>query len=354
MQEPNTRASAIRVETETSTPETTRLTEERIHLSEGKRVITLEAQALTQLSDMLDDQFAQAVCHLREISGRIIVTGVGKSGLVGGKIAATLSSTGSPALFVHAGDASHGDLGMITPDDAIVAISNSGETGELLSIINYAKRFDITVIAITQNPKSTLAQFAQFTLLLPQTPEACGLGVAPTTSTTATMALGDALAVSLLTRRGFSVNDFGVFHPGGSLGRLLLRVEDLMHGGETLPICHLNTPVSDALITITNKRLGCVGVVGDDNRLTGIITDGDLRRHMSGDLLRQTAGAIMSRSPKVAHPKQLASEILMILNKHKITNMFVVNPETHCPIGVIHIHDLLEQTRSSPKATKGS
>ncbi len=354
MHERNIHPAQTSVDSQTTSPDTAHMTEECIHLSEGKRVIALEAEALAKLSEMLDDQFAKAVRHLRSISGRIIVTGVGKSGLVGSKIAATFSSTGSPALFVHAGDASHGDLGMITPDDAIVAISNSGETGELLHIINYAKRFDITVIGITQNPQSTLAQFAHFTLLLPKTPEACGLGVAPTTSSTATMALGDALAVSLLTRRGFSVNDFGVFHPGGSLGRLLLRVEDLMHGGDTLPTCHVNTPVSDALLIITNMRLGCVGVVDDAGHLTGIITDGDLRRHMSGNLLTQTAGDIMSRSPKVAHPKQLASEILMILNKHKITNMFVVNPETHAPIGVIHIHDLLEQTRPNPSTNKGT
>jgi len=316
----------------------------RAHIDEGKRVISLEATALTELGRNLDATFGEAVETLSTITGRIIVTGVGKSGLVGAKIAATLSSTGTPSLFVHAGDASHGDLGMITPNDALLAISNSGETAELAHVINYAKRFDILLIAITQNPVSTLGAAARYALLIPQTPEACGLGVAPTTSSTATLALGDALAVSLLTKRGFSVNDFGVFHPGGSLGRLLVRVDELMHKGSQLPVCHQDTPLSEALITMTNKRLGCVGVLDDAERLIGIITDGDLRRHMSSDLPTQPAHKVMTANPKVAHPKQLANEILMVLNKHKITNMFVVDTETHKPLGVVHIHDLLGQT----------
>ncbi|USO01496.1 MAG: KpsF/GutQ family sugar-phosphate isomerase [Alphaproteobacteria bacterium] len=315
------------------------------HIAEGRRVISLEAKALTELSHTLDVSFGEAVEAVSTITGRIIVTGVGKSGLIGAKIAATLSSTGMPALFVHAGDASHGDLGMITPNDAILALSNSGETSELVHVINYAKRFGILLIAITQNPQSTLAKAAHYCLLLPQTPEACGLGVAPTTSSTATLALGDALAVALLTKRGFSVNDFGVFHPGGSLGRLLVRVDALMHKGEQLPVCHKDTPLSEALITMTRKRLGCVGVLDDEGRLIGIITDGDLRRHMSKDLPTHPAHKVMTPSPKVAHPKQLANEVLLTLNKYKITNIFVVDSTTYKPLGVLHIHDFLGQSR---------
>lgn len=326
---------------------TQQITDEiQIHISEGKRVIGLEAEALLKLRDMLDGAFGRVVAELSRIQGRIIVTGVGKSGLVGSKIAATLSSTGSPALFVHAGDASHGDLGMITDQDVVVAISNSGETSELSHIINYTKRFDIPLIAITQKADSSLAKAAAHTLLLPETPEACGLGVAPTTSSTATLALGDALAVSLLTKRGFSMNDFGVFHPGGSLGRLLLRIEDVMHSGNEIPLCHQDTPLSEALITMTNKRFGCVGVCDAEDRLIGIITDGDLRRHMSADLPLQLAHQVMTKSPKVAHPKQLANEILMIFNKHQITNMFVVDPESGKAVGVIHIHDLLKHAKA--------
>ena len=319
------------------------------YIQEGKRVVSMEAKALAELADSIDAEFAKVVALFYRLVGRIVVTGVGKSGLIGAKIAATLSSTGSPSFSVHACDAAHGDLGMITPDDAVLAISKSGESKELLEIIHYANHVGIPLIAITQNANSTLGRAARHCLLLPsETPEACGLGVAPTTSSTATLALGDALAVALLKARGFTMADFGALHPGGSLGRLTLRMEDLMHCGDELPICTVSTPVGQALITITRNRMGCVGVVNEAGSLVGIITDNDLSHHMAqskdGNFLSKSARSIMSRVVAVAHPKHIANIVLKTLKQQNLSSIFVVEPNSNnLPVGIIHIQDLFEQ-----------
>jgi len=308
------------------------------HVASGRRVLELEAKGLTSLSEALNGDFAYAVETLGKVTGRIVVSGMGKSGHVGAKIAATLASTGSAAFFVHPAEASHGDLGMIAKDDAVIAISNSGESRELADVVDYTRRFGIPLIAITRRADSTLGQAADINLLLPDVAEACPLGLAPTTSTTATLALGDALAVALLERKGFSASDFQVYHPGGKLGQTLLRVSDIMHSGDELPLVPPETPMPDALIEMTAKRFGCVGVL-EAGKLTGVITDGDLRRHMAPDLLEQTAGVVMTKAPKSTGPNVLASEALRVMNAGQITSLFVV--EDGAPLGIVHIHDFL-------------
>jgi arabinose-5-phosphate isomerase len=276
---------------------------------------------------------------IEKTSGRVIVTGMGKSGHIARKIAATLASTGQPAFFVHPAEASHGDLGMITPQDVVLALSNSGETPELSNLIQYASRFSIPLIAITSGKDSLLAQAASVILLLPNMREACPMGLAPTTSTTAMMALGDTLAITLLRQRGFSDQDFQTLHPGGKLGRKLLRVSDLMHKGEDMPVTREETIMSQVILIMTEKRLGCVGVLDNHGKLVGIITDGDLRRHMSPSLLSQTAKDIMTLDPKTISSKALAVEALAIMNESKITNLFVVDEVNPC--GIVHVHDFL-------------
>ncbi|MCK5620971.1 MAG: KpsF/GutQ family sugar-phosphate isomerase, partial [Alphaproteobacteria bacterium] len=258
-------------------------------LDSARRVLRLEAEGIGALAESLGDAFIAALDLLHDVKGRAIVTGMGKSGHVARKIAATMASTGTPAQYVHPGEASHGDLGMITPADVVLALSNSGETSELRDLLEYTRRNAIPLIAITSRAGSTMDEMADVTLLLPATPEACPMGLAPTTSTTASLALGDALAVSLLERKGFSPQDFQVFHPGGKLGQTLLRVSDLMHKGDAMPLCAADTPMKEAILAITAKSFGCVGVLDADGRLTGVVTDGDLRRHMEFDLLNQPA-----------------------------------------------------------------
>ncbi len=303
------------------------------------RVLALESEALQALCTTLDDRFDAAVDQLCQIGGRIVVTGMGKSGHVARKIAATLASTGSPALFVHPAEASHGDLGMIDRDDAVVALSNSGETGELSDIVAYTRRFAIPLIAITRRARSSLGDQANIVLELPPAPEACPLGLAPTTSTTMMMSLGDALAIALLERRGFTEADFRNLHPGGQLGRSLLRVSDLMHAGTGIPLSFPDTPMSDVILEMTAKRLGCVGIVDTDGCLTGVITDGDLRRHLSPALLSEPAETVMSPMPKTIRPNALAAEALGTMNHNSITSLFVLDQGR--PLGVIHIHDIL-------------
>ncbi|WP_158047985.1 KpsF/GutQ family sugar-phosphate isomerase [Skermanella pratensis] len=303
------------------------------------RVLRLEAEALIDLAAGLDASFGRAVGLLGRITGRVVVTGMGKSGHVARKIAATLASTGTPALWVHPGEASHGDLGMIAKDDAVIALSNSGDTAELADIVAYAKRFRIPLIGITRRIQSSLAEQSDVALILPASPEACPLGLAPTTSTTMMMALGDALAVALLERRGFSAADFKVFHPGGQLGRQLLRVTELMHKGADLPLAPLDIRVCDAILVMTAKSFGCVGLTGPDGRLAGIITDGDLRRHMNPDLLGRPAASVMTADPKSIRPSALAGEALGIMNAMAITSLFVTDDGR--PVGIIHIHDCL-------------
>jgi len=308
-------------------------------LESARRVLKLEAEGIAALDAALGDRFVDALEILYTAKGRVIVTGMGKSGHVARKIAATLASTGTPAQFVHPGEASHGDLGMIVPADVVLALSNSGETSELRDLLQYTRRFGIPLIAITGRANSTLDEMADVTLLLPTTPEACPMGLAPTTSTTVSLALGDALAVALLERRGFSPDDFHILHPGGKLGQSLLRVADLMHKGDSVPICDAGMAMAEAIPYMTAKSFGCVAVVDADGNLAGVVTDGDLRRHMQEGLLDRTAGDVMTATPKTIRPQALAAEALALMNAHSITGLFVV--EAGRPIGIIHIHDCL-------------
>ena len=302
-------------------------------------VLDQEIKGLQALKESLGKLFIDAVEVLSGTKGRIVLSGMGKSGHIGRKIAATMASTGTPALFVHPGEASHGDLGMITKDDAVILLSNSGETAELADIINYTRRFGITLIGMVRRDTSVLVDSADIALILPAIPEGSPTG-APTTSTTMMLALGDALAIALLERRGFSPEDFHVFHPGGKLGAALLKVENLMHRGDTIPLARGDTPMSDILIEITTKSMGCIGIVDDTKKLLGIVTDGDLRRHMSPELLGLAAKEVMTANPLTARSGMLASQVLAIMNERKITNLFVVNEEKTV-VGIIHIHDCL-------------
>lgn len=310
-------------------------------IATARRVLRTEGAALSQMADEIGDAFARAVEALGKIDGRVVVTGMGKSGHIARKIAATMASTGTPAQFVHPAEASHGDLGMVTRADALLALSNSGNTAELGDVLAHAKRLSLPIIAITARAPSALADAATATLLLPAAEEACPMGLAPTTSTTATMAMGDALAVALLERRGFSTDQFRALHPGGTLGRRLLLVRDVMH--TEIPLVDTDTPMSQALVAMTSKSFGCVGVRGTDGSLVGIITDGDLRRHMSGDLLHQPAAAIMTAEPRTIRAQALAVEALAVMNDNQITSLFVL-PADHnhsAPVGIVHIHDCL-------------
>ena len=307
----------------------------------AQRVLELEGNALAALSEALDETFVETIDRLHAVTGRIIISGMGKSGHIARKIAATLASTGSPAQFVHPGEASHGDLGMITGKDAVLALSYSGQTTELSDLVAYTRRYDIPLIGITGRRGSALSEAADVTLILPQMPEACPMGLAPTTSTTMALGLGDAIAIALLERRGFSAEDFQVFHPGGALGKRLLKVADIMHGEAELPLCTPDCPMAEAILTMTAKRFGCVGVVDDSGALSGIITDGDLRRHMDNDLLGQRAGDVMTGKPKTIRPQALAVEALRMMNmtERPFTSLFVVENEQ--PLGIVHIHDCL-------------
>ena len=313
----------------------------------AKRTIEAERAGLAALQEALDDGLAQPfadavtlIRHATDRNGRVIVTGMGKSGHIARKVAATLASTGSPAFFVHPAEASHGDLGMVTAGDVIFAMSKSGETTELRSLLEYSRRFEIKLIAVTAWPESTLARQADIVLALPQAEEACPHGQAPTTSTLMQLALGDALAIALLEDRGFRPEDFHGLHPGGRLGANLHFVSDVMHGGEAVPLVPLGAPMRDAIMTITSKRLGCVGVVDGNGALAGIITDGDLRRHLAGpNLLVRRVDDVMTRTPKTIGPEALVGAALDLLNQTEITVLFVV--EGGRPVGILHMHDLL-------------
>lgn len=308
----------------------------------ARSVLATEAAGLRALAAALDASFGLAVERLASASGRVVVSGMGKSGHVARKIAATFASTGTPALFVHPAEASHGDLGMIVAGDAVLALSNSGETAELADLVAHTRRFALPLVAITARAGSTLASAADVALLLPAAAEACPMGLAPTTSTTMQMALGDALAVALLTRRGFTAADFRQFHPGGKLGARLRRVRELMHAGDAVPLAPLDLPMDRALLVITEKHFGCLGVLGHDGRLVGIVTDGDLRRAMGPGLLQQTVADVMTHAPRTIGPDALAAEALHAMNARErpITALFVVDREGR-PAGILHIHDLL-------------
>ena len=311
----------------------------------GSALRTLEAEAsgvtalAAAIGDGLGSSFVAAVELIRAAKGRVIVTGMGKSGHVGRKVAATFASTGTPAFFVHPGEASHGDLGMITSDDIIMALSWSGETAELKNMIDYSRRFRIGLIAVTAESASTLATSADVALVLPQAREACPHNLAPTTSSLMQLALGDALAIALLESRGFTAADFGLLHPGGRLGALLKFTRDVMHSGISIPLVPRGSKMSTAVLEMSAKGFGCIGITGGDGTLVGIVTDGDLRRHMRDDLLNARVEEVMTHAPKTIRPEQLVSEALELLNAMKITALFVV--EAGRPIGIVHIHDLL-------------
>ena len=310
-------------------------------LDVARSVLATEAAGLHALAASLDAMFDRAVTLLAACDGRIVVSGMGKSGHVARKTAATLASTGSPAIFVHPAEASHGDLGMVQPGDAVVLFSNSGETTELADLVAHAKRFGMPLVAVTGRRLSTLANAADVVLLLPQAPEACAVTAAPTTSTTMQIALGDALAVALLTRRGFTATDFLAYHPGGRLGAQLRRVGDLMHTGKAVPLAERDTPMEQVLLEMTGKGFGCVGVL-EGGRLAGIVTDGDLRRAMGPDLLTRPVHAVMTRKPRTIGPGALAAEALRAMNAgdRRITSLFVVDT-SGAPVGILHVHDLL-------------
>jgi arabinose-5-phosphate isomerase len=307
------------------------------------RTLEAEAEGVTALAAALQSDlagaFLAAVDTIAKAKGRLIVTGLGKSGHIGRKIAATFASTGTPAFFVHAAEASHGDLGMITGDDVILALSWSGEQPEMKNLITYAKRFRIPLIAMTADADSTLGQAAEVALTLPKAREACPHNLAPTTSSVMLLALGDALAIALLEGRGFTSTDFSVLHPGGKLGAMLTHVRDLMHKADAVPLKPIGTKMSDALVEMSSKGFGCVGIVDHRGQVVGIVTDGDLRRHMRPDLMTASVDEVMTKNPKTISPGLLASEALEILNSSKITALLVT--EAKKPIGIVHLHDLL-------------
>lgn len=312
---------------------------DRSDLRAARRALAFAAAGIEALSASLDERFIAALDCFAAVPGRVIVTGMGKSGHVGRKIAATLASTGTPAFFVHPGEAGHGDLGMITGDDAVLAISNSGETPELAHVVSYCRRASIPLVAMTRNARSSLGEAADIVLLLPDSPEACPIGLAPTTSTSMTLALGDAIAMALLERKGFTAEHFHVFHPGGALGRKLRRVGDVMHGNGAMPLVDADQPMAEALRVMSEKRFGCVGVIDATGRLVGIFTDGDLRRKMSAELPEMRAGAAMTPDPITIRPQALVAEALAVMNARSILALFAV--EEGRPVGILHIHDCL-------------
>ena len=308
-------------------------------LATGRRVIAREAEALNILGASLDDSFGRAVEMIMAATGRVIVSGMGKSGHIARKIAATFASTGTPAQFVHPAEASHGDLGMVTKGDVVLVLSNSGETSELADIVAHTRRFGIPLIGVAARADSTLLRQADVAIVLPDAPEACETGIVPTTSTTMTLALGDALAIALMEHRAFTPEHFRLFHPGGKLGAKLLRVRDLMH--TDLPLIGADRPMSEALLAISQKGFGVVGVTDPNGHIVGIVTDGDLRRHMDG-LLSLTAGAVMTRRPKMIAPDALAEQAVAMMNDRKITCLFVSAPaQPDVALGIVHIHDFL-------------
>ena len=318
------------------------LAESLSDLDVARQVLSAEAAGLRALAGALDEGFIRAVDVLASASGRIVVSGMGKSGHVARKIAATLASTGTPALFVHPAEASHGDLGMIVPGDALLVVSNSGETPELADLVAHGRRFGIPLVAITAKSGSALARAADSVLLLPDANEACPMGLAPTTSTTMQMALGDALAVALLTRRGFTAADFRQVHPGGRLGARLRRVRELMHTDDAVPLVSPDTCMDRALLVMTEKRFGCLGVVDQSGALYGIVTDGDLRRHMGPELLSRAVRDVMTANPRTIEPDALAGDALRLMNApdRPITALFVVDLGLRVR-GILHVHDLL-------------
>jgi len=308
-------------------------------LNRAKKTLSTEIKEIQNLSKILNDNFYKAVILLSKVKGRVIVTGIGKSAHIGNKIAATLTSTGTASYFIHPTEASHGDLGGIKKTDCVLVISNSGETSELNNIINYTKRFDIPLISISSNSKSLLNKNSRIGILYKKPIEACPLNLAPTSSTTISLVIGDCLAMALLEFKGFNSNQFKNFHPGGNLGKDLKKISDIMHKGKSLPLAKKKDKMTKTLITMTKKSFGCVGVINDGQKLIGIITDGDLRKKMNNKLFNLTASEIMTKKPTTVDKNMLVGEVLNIMNTKKITNLFIC--EKNKPIGIIHIHDLL-------------
>lgn len=317
------------------------MTAENRDIISAKRTIDKEIEALRMMEDQLDDTLSQALDVLQKTKGRVIITGMGKSGHIARKISATMASTGTPSFFVHPAEASHGDLGMLTDEDCVIAISNGGESKELSDILVYCKRFGIPLIAITKNPESSLGKAGDIILRLPDDGEACPLGLAPTSSTTATLVLGDILCVALLERKGFTKTDFKQRHPGGKLGSVLTKVSDIMHKGDEIPLVPANTSMQEAMLVMTTKMLGCVGILTDNGELEGIITDGDLRRCLTPDVLTKKVSDVMTHNPKTIEPDVLAAEALKVMNTtgKGITQLFVI--QDNKPIGIVHMHDCL-------------
>jgi len=311
-------------------------------INRAKQTLSTELTALKDLSKILNNNFYKAVSLINKTKGRVIVTGVGKSAHIGNKIAATLTSTGSPSFFIHATEASHGDLGGIKKNDCIIAISNSGETSELNNIINFSKRFNIPLVSISSNSKSSLYKNSTVSILYKKPIEACPLNLAPTSSTTICLVIGDCLAMSLLELKGFKSKQFKNLHPGGNLGKDLKKISEIMHTGKSLPLAVYSEKMSKTLITMTKKSFGCIGVINKQNKLIGIITDGDLRRNMNNNLINKTASDLMTKNPTKAEENLLVSEALNIMNTKKITSLFVCKKNK--PIGIVHIHDLLRLT----------
>ena len=314
-------------------------------IEKAKQVLKIESEAIQALINRIDDTFVKTVELLDKCKGRVVITGIGKSGIVGKKISATLASIGVPSIFLHAADGTHGDLGMITSNDMVIAISNSGESEEILNLLPAIKRFNVTLVSMTGNVNSTLAKKSNIVLNISVKEEACPLGLVPTASTTATMALGDALAMALLDKRGFKEEDFAVLHPSGSLGKkLLIQVDDLMHIGSNIPIINKDAPLKDVIMEISSKKLGMAIVVNQDDKVLGIITDGDLRRLMEKkekDIFKTTAEEMMSTNPKTIEKNALAARALQIMEKHSITSLIITNGSKG-PTGIIHLHDILK------------
>lgn len=310
------------------------------YIESAIQTIKTEIEGLQSLMENFDENYVEAIDLILNCQGKVVISGMGKSGHIGNKIAATLASTGTPAFFVHPGEASHGDLGMISQNDIVILLSNSGETKELKDIIYYCKRFEIPIIGIIRRKESELTKQSTVALVLPPIPEANEVN-APTTSTTMMLALGDAIAVSLIDAKKFNASNFGVFHPGGKLGSKFLKVSELMRKDKDLPLVDENQRMSEVLVEMTSKHLGCAGVLNETNKLIGIITDGDLRRHISNNFLENSAKEVMTKDPKTIFDNMLAVEAIAIMNKNRITNMFVVNEENKA-IGILHLQDCLK------------
>ena len=308
-------------------------------INRAKKTLSTEIREIQNLSKIFNNTFYNAVILLSKVKGRVIVTGIGKSAHIGNKISATLSSTGTPSYFIHATEASHGDLGGIKKNDCIIAISNSGETSELNNIINYSKRFDIPLISISSNSKGLLNKNATIGIVYNKPIEACPLNLAPTSSTTISLVIGDCIAMSLLELKGFKSSQFKKFHPGGNLGKDLKKISEIMHIGKSLPLAKEKDKMTKTLITMTKKSFGCIGVINNSKKLVGIITDGDLRKNMNSKLFNLTASELMTKNPATGDANMLVGEALNIMNKKKITNLFIC--EKNKPIGIIHVHDLL-------------